>query len=264
MVVCFPPPPFPFPSRFWFRGRLPQRLLPSALLMEDAGRREKGAPRIDASRAAAPGQGQPEEVAKVGHQQPRGVAGAGSPPSPLRTEPLSRLDCPAEPRSVVAVWGLSQWEDGAGTAPAPLPVHSPILSTALGAGPWHPLMPEGGRPSPIFAAMGVRCPPGPRLLLPFLYPAAIDWNSPVPCPAGWAAGAGGPGGGPQGGVYPEPRGVFSVLPPALPQPVWGGAVSIPRCHIFPHNRVGPGGVGPGEMPLPSSSHPAWPWFCMIP
>lgn len=161
------------------------------------------------SRSAGPapgaaGGGGRRTAAKVGHQQPRGVAGAGTPPSPLPYA-ARRGSSPAS-ESPGGLWLLgvfSQWEDGAGMAPAPLPIHSPVPGqrSSRGRAMWHPVRQPGlggtPAPSPWPWVCGVPdVPPGFHCC--FSVPPPQIEIAPCPRPAGWTAQRGAPGGGQRG------------------------------------------------------------------
>jgi len=137
----------------------------------------------------------------VGHQQPRSVAGAGTPPSPLpHAARRSRAPASAAQGSPAALWGspaalwplgvCSRWEDGAGAAQVRSPV--PGRCSSRGRLVWRPARQPGpgrGNPSPVPVDAGVRWPRrDARLLLLFLCPAAVNRSGPAPASC-WLDGA---------------------------------------------------------------------------
>lgn len=185
--------------------------------------------------------------------------------------PCSRTQLSTAPLLPQLPWGapegygclgvFPQWEDGAGAAPAPLPVHSPMPGrrSSRGLAMWRPARQPGlrGDPSPVPVAMAVRC--AARLLLVFC-PAAINRNSPAPpscwldgtarCP--WPVGSRGSWRGwgrcppeqGRGGFIHHLMVYFQFYP--WPCPCWRGrSCEQPPAAISP-----PAHAGPGEKPLP--------------
>lgn len=164
-------------------------------------------------------------MAKVGHQQPRGVAGAGMPPPPL---PHAARHGPAPASAVLGsprgLWLLGVFPRGRMVLVRPRllsPVHPPVpgrCSSRVASG-------EAARPgevlSPVPVVAGARRPRrAARLPLLFLCPAAANGSSPVP-PSCWLDGAvrcprpvggGGGAGRAAAGVPPGPqsRGFLSI------------------------------------------------------
>lgn len=226
---------FLFLSSFWFLGRLPQGRAggssPRRCSRRTRGGERRERCRFDAggtlSRSAGPAPGRAggggwRSAAKVGHQQPRGVAGAerqehrnASVPAPARSpaRPLSCLGCPGEPQRAVAAWGLLPVGGWCWRSPSPSPCSFPC---ARGQAMWHPArqpgLRRGHQPRPWGHGRVVSpvCCPAPGSCS-FLCPDDVNQGSPVPRPAGWTARCPRPVGskGPAGLRPPEPGGFYS-------------------------------------------------------
>lgn len=122
------------------------------------------------------------------------------------------------PRGLWLLGVFCQWEDGAGAALAPLPVHSPVAGRRISRGQamWHPArqpgLRRGHQPRPWGHGRVVSpvCCPAPGSCS-FLCPDDVNQGSPVPRPAGWTARCPRPVGskGPAGLRPPEPGGFYS-------------------------------------------------------
>lgn len=289
---------FRFLSRFWFLGSLPQGCAGSSSPWSFSQRTQGGERKercgFDAngtpSRSARPALGTArgggwQSAAKVGHQQPRGMAGAerqehrnASVPAPACSPawPLSCLGCPGEPQRAMAAWGLLPVGGWCWCSPGPLPVHSPVPGrhSSQGWAVWHPArqpgLRRGHQPRPWGHGRVVSpvCCLAPGSCS-YLCPDDINQGSPVPRPAGWTARCPRPVGseGPAGLRPPERRGFIHNLVeyfqcyPGLGLAGAGGAVSGPTAALSPPALAGAGGEA--ATPLPGSINPAWPLFCMI-
>lgn len=129
-----------------------RRLLPSALLSRTRGGERRERCGCDAGGTTpAPGTaggGGWRSAAKVGHQQPRGMAGAGrqeyrnaSVPAPVLSlaRPLSCLGCPGEPQRAMAAWGLLPVGGWCWRSPGPSPCSFPCA--------WPAQLPEARYPT---------------------------------------------------------------------------------------------------------------------
>lgn len=212
----------------------------------------------------------------MGHQQPRGVAGAerqehrnASVPSPARSpaRPLSCLGCPGEPQRAVAAWVLSPVGGWCWRSPGPCPCSFPCAWPAQLPGPGHVASRkaarlEEGTPAPSLGlwVSPVCCPvPGSCL---FLCPDEVNQGSPVPRPAGWTArcprpvGSEGPAGlrpleRVGGGVFIHNLVEYFQCYPGLGPAGAGEAVSGPPATVSPLPMQGPGEKPPRRRPAPS-------------
>lgn len=200
-------------------------------------------------------------MAKVGHQQPRGVAGAGMPLSPLphaaRHGPPPASAVLGSPRGL---WLLGFVPHGRTVLARPRllsPLHSPVVPgrcSSRGRALWHPARQPGlGRSSALspwpWACGGPSVPPGSRCC--FSVPPPYMEVAPCPRPAGWTVRYGAPGRGAVGGPAGPRR--------EPPRP--------PEQGLFIHNLVvyfqcypcpGPGWCGGGGGDAASSPLPPYP------
>lgn len=183
-------PLFPFHFRHVFGSlavcpRGTQAAPPLSVALGGRGE-ERGGSAAGLMPAAPRPRGQPEKeagsVAKVGHQQPRGMAGAerqehrnASVPAPVQSlvQPLSCLGCPGEPQRAMAAWGVSPVGGRCWRSPGPSPCSFPCAWPAQLPGPGRVASRkaaklEEGTPTPSLGLWACDVPgvlPGPRLLL---------------------------------------------------------------------------------------------------